>query len=294
MSGEDEERTERDERSGLYLAAISFAVAMVGAFAFMVIYWGGEKGTPSRFIQFLGISLMLAFGGIAAGLTFWAHGLMPMKEVTEERKLVSERTRGDMAGAFEEGRRSIGRRPLLGRMFAWALGLTGLAAIFPLRSLGKNPFPGRSQGGWGAGVRLVRDDGKPVRVGDVEYGSIVTVFPQGKPREADSQTVLMRLPAALLQPLEGRETWSPEGYIAFSKVCTHAGCPVGLYQVESQRLFCPCHQSVFDVLNAAKPLFGPATRPLPQLPLAVDGQGFLVSQSDYLEPVGPGYWTFPR
>jgi ubiquinol-cytochrome c reductase iron-sulfur subunit len=89
---------------------------------------------------------------------------------------------------------------------------------------------------------------------------------------------------------EGRETWGPEGYVAFSKVCTHAGCPVGLYQQQFKKLLCPCHQSTFDVADGASVSFGPATRPLPQLPLEVDDDGFLRAQSDYQEPVGPGFW----
>jgi ubiquinol-cytochrome c reductase iron-sulfur subunit len=81
--------------------------------------------------------------------------------------------------------------------------------------------------------------------------------------------------------------------VAFSKVCTHAGCPVGLYQPSSHELFCPCHQSAFNVLDAAAPTAGPATRPLPQLPLAVDENGFLIASGDYPEPVGPGFWSRP-
>ena len=79
--------------------------------------------------------------------------------------------------------------------------------------------------------------------------------------------------------------------IAYSKICTHVGCPVGLYQADTHELLCPCHQSTFDVLDGARPRFGPATRSLPQLPLAVDGDGFLTAQSDFTEPVGPGFWN---
>jgi ubiquinol-cytochrome c reductase iron-sulfur subunit len=91
----------------------------------------------------------------------------------------------------------------------------------------------------------------------------------------------------------GRETWSPMGYLAFSKVCTHAGCPVGLYEHKTRQLLCPCHQSLFDVARGAKPVFGPAPRALPQLPLAVDVDGYLIAQRDFLEPVGPTYWSRP-
>ncbi len=85
--------------------------------------------------------------------------------------------------------------------------------------------------------------------------------------------------------------WTIDGLVAYSKVCTHAGCPVGLYQSESSLLLCPCHQSTFDVLNGAEPTFGPATRALPQLPIAVDEEGFVIATADYSEPVGPGFWN---
>jgi ubiquinol-cytochrome c reductase iron-sulfur subunit len=90
--------------------------------------------------------------------------------------------------------------------------------------------------------------------------------------------------------MPGRETWAPAGYVAYSKVCTHAGCPVGLYEQQLQLLVCPCHQSMFDVTNGAVPKFGPAPRPLPQLPLQITSDGYLVAQAGYDQPVGPGYW----
>ena len=102
--------------------------------------------------------------------------------------------------------------------------------------------------------------------------------------------MLIRLTDSDVVTREGRETWGPEGYVAFSKVCTHAGCPVGLYQQQFKKLLCPCHQSTFDVPDGASVSFGPATRPLPQLPLEVDDGGFLRAQSDYQEPIGPGFW----
>ena len=120
---------------------------------------------------------------------------------------------------------------------------------------------------------------------------MLTVFPEGFVDAADSQTILTRVGPEDVRPFPGRESWSPDGYLAFSKVCTHAGCPVGLYEAQTHRLFCPCHQSVFDVLDAARPTAGPAARPLPQLPLEVDPQGNLRSQSDFTEPVGPAFWN---
>jgi ubiquinol-cytochrome c reductase iron-sulfur subunit len=94
----------------------------------------------------------------------------------------------------------------------------------------------------------------------------------------------------LLQPVKGRETWSPQGFVAYSKICTHAGCPVGLYQAQLHELLCPCHQSNFDVLSGARPLFGPAAVALPQLPLRITPDGFLAATGDFSEPVGPYFW----
>ncbi|MFN2557881.1 MAG: ubiquinol-cytochrome c reductase iron-sulfur subunit, partial [Nitriliruptorales bacterium] len=245
------------------------------------------------FNQALGASLMFAFLGIGAGIVVWAHNFMP-GEASEERPFYSKPDERDEAvKVFRERTERIGRRGLLGRLLFAALSVTGLATLVPLRSLGPSPLSSRRHTGWQPGDRLITDEGKPVSIHDMEYNSILTVFPATHYRPEDSQTVLLRVPPELLQAQAGREEWSPEGFIAFSKICTHAGCPVGLYQVDSQRLFCPCHQTAFDVLQSAKPLFGPATRPLPQLPLAIDAEGFLIAQDDFHEPVGPGFWELP-
>ena len=125
---------------------------------------------------------------------------------------------------------------------------------------------------------------------DVPLDGLVTVFPEGSPDSGDGQAVLMQVDPGLIQPRPGREDWSPSGFIAYSKVCTHAGCPVGLYQAEAHELLCPCHQSTFDVLNGAKPLFGPAAGALPQLPLTIDSDGILRATGDFSSPVGPVFW----
>jgi quinol---cytochrome c reductase iron-sulfur subunit len=125
----------------------------------------------------------------------------------------------------------------------------------------------------------------------VPIGGLVTVFPEGAVGSADGQAVLVRVHPELLRPAAGRENWSPDGLIAFSKVCTHAGCPVGLYQSRTHELFCPCHQSAFNVLDSARPTLGPAARALPQLPLEIDGDGVLVARGPFPEPIGPAYWN---
>jgi ubiquinol-cytochrome c reductase iron-sulfur subunit len=121
-----------------------------------------------------------------------------------------------------------------------------------------------------------------VRTEDLNVGSVVTVFPEGAEGDAASQTVLIRLPDGLGQ--------SVDGYVAFSKVCTHAGCPVALYRAAQHQLMCPCHQSVFDVVNGGNVLAGPADHALPQLPIEIGADGYLHAKADFPVPIGPGFW----
>jgi ubiquinol-cytochrome c reductase iron-sulfur subunit len=193
--------------------------------------------------------------------------------------------------SFERGADGLGRRRFLRRLLTGAATTLGLALIFPIRSLGPNPGTSLDHTAWGPGARAVDADGNPVKVGDLAVGGVVTVFPEGHAGDATAQTLLVRASDSPIVTRPGRETWSPQGCLAFSKVCTHAGCPVGLYEHRTQQLLCPCHQSLFDVLRGAKPVFGPAPRSLPQLPIMVDGEGYIVAQRDYLEPVGPTFWS---
>jgi len=119
---------------------------------------------------------------------------------------------------------------------------------------------------------------------------LVTVFPEHDPGSPDGQAVLLRVRTDRLPTAPDRATWTPAGLVAFSKVCTHAGCPVGLYEPDTHTLLCPCHQSAFDVLDNAKPVTGPAAWPLPQLPLVIDADGYVASSGDFSAPIGPGWW----
>jgi ubiquinol-cytochrome c reductase iron-sulfur subunit len=122
---------------------------------------------------------------------------------------------------------------------------------------------------------------------------VLTVFPEGHVGSADGQTLLIHVGEGRLQLTGERAGWAPEGFVAYSKVCTHAGCPVGLYRASQASLICPCHQSTFDVLRGAVPTFGPAARPLPQLPIQlVDGE--FRALGDFPEPVGPSFWDLTR
>ena len=186
---------------------------------------------------------------------------------------------------------TISRRRFLVRLLVAAGGALAAALAIPVLSLG--PQPGRSlfETGWRAGSRVVDGDGRPIRPGDLDLGTVQTVFPDGAIGSADAATLLIRVRPADLRLDGDRASWAPDGAIGYSKICTHAGCPVGLYRAEDNALLCPCHQSTFDVLRGAVPTFGPAARRLPQLPLSVDDDGYLVALDDFPEPVGPSFWN---
>jgi ubiquinol-cytochrome c reductase iron-sulfur subunit len=269
------------------LALVASAIASV---ALTVVYALG--GQPQLEGALLGVSL----GGIALALVGWARAFLPHGPFVQarEEQLAEPAETTEAETAFEAGAVEIERRGFLTRLGAVALAALGAAVVFPIRSLGTRPGRSLYRTAWRPGSRLVTPDGKAVRAADVEVNAFLTVFPEGRTDAADSQTVLIRLPTGVLEPRPGRTDWSPDGFVAFSKVCTHAGCPVGLYAAQTNELFCPCHQSIFDVRRVARPTAGPATRPLPQLPLAIDSDGFLVARDDFPEPVGPGFWGRPR
>lgn len=254
--------------------------------------------------QWQAVSLGIGFIAFGIGLTAWGKYLLPQGPFVEERHpLAASQAERDALGAaiVDRGRLVFRRRGFLGGLLGLGGAVMGVVLAFPaIRSLGPLPKKTFDHTHWRRGVRLVDIDGNPVHYTDLETGGVLTVFPEGHVGDAMDQTLLIRpggpLPgqtqAAPIVTAPGRETWGPQGYLAFSKVCTHAGCPVGLYQKATSQLLCPCHQSLFDVGagKPAVPVFGPAPRPLPQLPLMVDADGFLAAQSDYHEPVGPGFW----
>ena len=176
------------------------------------------------------------------------------------------------------------------RLLAGAAGALGLAALLPLRSLGPRPGAGLKASPFTAGDHLVNEQGDRVRPGDVSVDGFITVFPEGNRDDANGPTLLIHTRPGQNTPRPGRDDWAVDDLVAFSKICTHAGCPVGLYQAASGLLLCPCHQSTFDVGDGCRPVFGPATRSLPQLPLALDADGFLVADGEYSSPIGPGFW----
>ena len=272
--------------------AVAFAVSIVAALGLAVVYWTG--GEP----QLEGLLLGLALIGIGVGMALWARRFLPNDEVEEERGDVAS-TEEEIAAfteVFVKGEVQLARRRLLTRLGLGALGALGLAALFPIRSLGPAPGRGLKQTAFAkGGVRLVDEENRPLRPDDLAPGTVQTVFPEGDVDSGDAPTLLIRIETGTIQPLPGREDWTVgQDTIAYSKLCTHLGCPVGLFQAPENLLLCPCHQSTFDVLEHARPVFGPATRPLPQLPIEVGADGYLAARGDFSDPVGGGFWDRDR
>jgi ubiquinol-cytochrome c reductase iron-sulfur subunit len=277
-------------RRASLVVAIAFGAATLAALGLFVVYIAG--GQP----QVEGALLFVALSGIGAGLMVWATRLMTgIGQVTQSRRHApappgeKEAATEAMAGGVEE----MSRRRLLFRLLLGAAGALGLAAIFPIRSLGRAPGASLFRTEWRTGLRLVDVDGNLVTRDTLEVDSFTTVFPEDAVGSGDSQAVLIRVPPGSLQLPADRLAGAPDGYVAYSKICTHAGCALGLYLAQVYQLRCPCHQSTFDVLNGAKPVYGPAARALPQLPIEIDPDGTIRALGDFTAPVGPSFWDLP-
>ncbi|WP_051515410.1 ubiquinol-cytochrome c reductase iron-sulfur subunit [Candidatus Blastococcus massiliensis] len=306
----------REEKRAIRQVGLVWTLAGLSAFAFLVVYagsgwflpdwnWAENNGDTwsSLFTPFLGLTMGLSLTLIGVGLVLFTKKLLPHETAVQDKHDGSHFDRVTTGASLTSGYKNSGlaRRKLLTRSLAFMGGGVGLMLIAPLGGMIKNPNKGNPLGttAWAEGVRLLRDDGSPVRPGDQEPGSLETVFPAvpGGNRQADAATMLIRLRPQQLandNPRQGQEDFGYGDYVAYSKICTHAGCPVSLYEQETSRILCPCHQSQFDVTQGAKPVFGPATRSLPQLPITVDDEGFFVARSDYIEAVGPTYWNRER
>jgi ubiquinol-cytochrome c reductase iron-sulfur subunit len=274
------------------IVAIIFCVAIVLLAGFGAAYW--QNWSPWE----LGATLGGGLFALGFGLTAWGKYLMPQGPFVEERHVLrsTDDERDSMAAALvERSTVVVRRRQLLGGLFALGSGIFGIVALFPLlRSLGPLPKKTFEVTDWKDGLELVDANGRNVQRDTLVVGGIITVYPKGFQNtdngQAVDQTVLIRVQDTDLVTEKGRETWAPDGYVAYSKLCTHLGCPVGLYEQELELLVCPCHQSMFNVRNGAVPQFGPAPRPLPQLPLKWNSAGNLVAQAGYDQAVGPGFF----
>jgi ubiquinol-cytochrome c reductase iron-sulfur subunit len=289
------ERTDAVRRPNVraYRAAVvSFVIAIAGGIAAAIGYGTDNTG------DLLGLGLAAALFGIGFGLVCWAKYLDFDEHAVQEREhlVTTPAAKAELHEELQSTGAVLGRRRLI-------LGLIGVSFVSlvvgfvgPIGSLGPKPRGERGRTSWRAGSRLVSLDGTPVELASPTFDQLVTVFPEGRIGVDDSQVVLLRMPPELLtqRTIDGGAL---EGWVAYSKICTHAGCSVGLFGVDNRRpdtlrqLVCPCHQSVFDPVNAAEPVGGPATRSLPQLPRDVDADGFLVAKAPFDRVVGPVTWN---
>ncbi|HEY6739401.1 MAG TPA: Rieske 2Fe-2S domain-containing protein [Actinopolymorphaceae bacterium] len=300
----DEKAAKRAERqvAGFFTAAALLLVAFVVAYLVVpkdssVLGLGGQNLA-------LGLSLGLALLLIGIGLIQWSRKLMEDKELVEERHELrsSDEDRAAAADVALTGvaESKIGERKLIRRSLLGALALLGIPPIILLGDLG--PLPGNKSAHtiWKRGTRIVNDvTMKPLRLDDLQLGQLVNAVPESlkdlhgteyNNAKAKAGVILVRMKPDEVRARPRRRNWGVDGVLCYSKVCTHVGCPVNLYEQHTHQVLCPCHQSTFDLSDEAKVVFGPAARNLPQLPIMVDGDGYLVAQSDFHEPVGPSYW----
>lgn len=284
------------------LAGLAFIVCFIAVpFKFHLPHQGGQG--YKYYTPLLGLFLGLALFGVGIGAVLWAKWLMPEEEVVQDRHDGASPPADQllMAATIKAGIEDTGlpRRSLLKASLGLAGGALGVVPLVALLgALIKKPGNALQETLWKSGVPIVGYDGRRMGPGDMEPGSIATVFPgvEGGVKDADSPTLLIRLrPGQTVRARKGQAGFGWGDYVAYSKICTHAGCPASLYEQQTSRLLCPCHQSQFDVLLDAKPVFGPATRSLPKLPLGVetaaDGNTYFVARGEYPEAIGPGFWN---
>ena len=274
-----------------------FLLATVAGAAFIVVY---ALDRLSHQTQWLGLAIGSAFALLALASTVIAHRLVVTEEIAEPYPEESIDAQDEVEQIVEESGSRFTRRRLVTLAGSGALGALTLAVITPALSLGP-AF--RTQNlkftPWRRGRRLVDESGAPIAAADVVEGSFVTAYPEGADRDLiGSPIVVVRVP---VDELTTPHAWAPQGIVAFSKICTHAGCAISLYRkptfADTQprpALVCPCHYSTFDPAQGGRVLFGPAGRNLPQLPLTVDRRGHLRASATFVSPIGPSWWGVRR
>jgi ubiquinol-cytochrome c reductase iron-sulfur subunit len=250
----------------------------------------------------LGLGMAISLFFIGMGAIHWAKTLMPDTEVVAQRHEFRspDSDRKEFIDTVKEGvgASGLGRRSLIKRSLGAALGLSALSPLLLLRDLG--PLPGKEleKTTWKSGTYLVTDPGnRRIKASDLEVGAVAQVLPEIEDPEhrklsdiAKDAVLLIRLRPQEFNLEADRLAMTHDGIIAFSKICSHMGCAVALYEQQTKHLLCPCHQSTFDVTRAAKVIFGPSARPLPQLDITIDNEGYLVARQPFSEPVGPSFW----
>ncbi|MEY4409143.1 MAG: hypothetical protein RLZZ138_394 [Actinomycetota bacterium] len=305
MTDKDERAARNAERavSVMFLISIVGAIVAVwGFFAFPIV--DGDLSATRNNTFWMGVGMALSLLGIGFGAVHWAKTLMPDHEVSEERHIArsSEESRAQALEIIKlaDGESGFTRRKLIRRTLYGALAFFPIPAVVIFGDLGPSVGDTLKHTMWRQGTRLTKDPtGIPIKASEVTIGSVFHVIPEGLKEldheiklneKAKAAVLLVRVNPEELNEDPAKKDWSYEGIVAYSKICTHVGCPVALYEQHTHHLLCPCHQSTFDLANHCKVIFGPASRPLPQLPITVDAEGYLVAQSDFLEPVGPTFW----
>ncbi|PWV46317.1 ubiquinol-cytochrome c reductase iron-sulfur subunit [Nocardiopsis sp. L17-MgMaSL7] len=331
LASETHQHSEEKQVRGEKLASVWFIIAFLGGVGFIVSYFlfpptaAGPAIADPQIGQYsnvlLGGTLTIAMFGIGAGMTVWARNVMPHYEVASpyEDLPSSPEEKGSFSEFFMKSADESGftKRPLMRRTLIAAMLPLGIAPIVLLRDTG--PLPGEQMKvtPWVDGMHMyVEGTHRKIKAEDLEndpYGMISALpaldddrYPHGisLTDQAKSVILLIKMPeddwkggmndAVREGSDETRLNWTHEGIVAYSKICTHVGCPAALYERTTHRILCPCHQSTFDASDGAKVVFGPAHRPLPQLPIGVDDEGFLIAKGDFNEPTGPTFWEYRK
>jgi ubiquinol-cytochrome c reductase iron-sulfur subunit len=311
----DPAQDKRAERqiSGMFTIA---ALLLVG---FCVAYIMIDKDQTFLGWSAMNFTLGATLGGamllMGIGIIQWAKKLMGDHEMVELRHPAgsSAEDRADTLKDLNDGinESGFGRRPMIRRSLFLSMGALALPTVILLRDMGPLPY-GHKNTVWKKGMRVVNDvAGTPIKPSDLEVGQLVNAEPaimyeideEGHPvlhgtellqAKSKAAVIVVRMRPEDISPAKGRENWGVDGILCYSKICTHVGCPISLWEQQTHHLLCPCHQSTFDLADNGKVVFGPAHRPLPQLPLAVDSEGYLIAVSDFTEIVAPSYPELAR
>ena len=299
---ENEREPGPPERRAEVLVVVLLAIAALWAIGFIVTY---AEFTPQQLPnELLGICLGMALAFLGAAAVVFAKRLVPDEELEEDypEDEHPEEQQQILEIVHDSGSKITRKRLLVGAGAA-AGGALGLAALTPALSVGPLLDTGPlDHAPWRRGVRLVDEEKRPIRADDIEHETFYTAFPEGaNPEDIGSPVVLLRLDPSKLRLPPGRGGWAPQGLVAYSKICTHAGCAINLYRKPTfpllephDALVCPCHYSTFDPFTGGTVIYGPAGRPLPQLPLEIDSSGFLRAAGNFSQRVGPGWWDVRR
>ncbi|MFC5146382.1 ubiquinol-cytochrome c reductase iron-sulfur subunit [Streptomyces aureoversilis] len=303
----DEQAAKRSER----VVAFLFLLSMLATVGFIASYvtlpvdksiYVFPIGHISALNFALGMTLAVALFCIGAGAVHWARTLMSDVEVADERHAIAAEpdVKAKVMADFKQGAEesAFGRRKLIRNTMFGALALVPLSGVVLLRDLGPLPGTKLRKTAWSEGKMLINQNTlQPLRPEDIQVGSLTFAMPEGmKEEDHDFQKEIAKaaLMIVRLRPeniKDKRELdWSADGIVAFSKICTHVGCPISLYEQQTHHVLCPCHQSTFDLSDGGRVIFGPAGHALPQLRIKVNDKGYLEAMGDFAEPVGPAYW----